>query len=497
MKAMLISLNEKRRKANRDTFIVVGVCIVNFLIRIPAITNPTYWDEMIYFQNAIELTRNNLNPFISQWVWVYKPPVIFMLPALCSRFLYPSLIWGRLEIFFLSSAALYFLYRLGERTFSSRIGLYSALLCVCFPLFTVVSYWFVDAIPFTAFFLASLYYYISGKPRQYALFSTLLVLTKETGIFLPVTLILYTFLLRYWHDTTQKYSYIRFSFYLILPILAFFSWMAINKILFGWYLYPDQVMLFNFLNILNQIKNNWVIKNIYLKDGIWVIFTTVLMGMTFLTGFIKQKIWEEIRFMYFILLIITGYFLFHLAGPISARYFLFLFPILFLLYSRVLSIYITNRFLLFGIIVFTCIMFIGLNINDSFRGPVLTETSYAYLRQIYSTKKLIMKLQKEYSDAFITAGWYISAPLTYPIFGYVTTQVKYASINSCNDFNTTTLKILRKEQVNQRKIIFVSYSKYETISSCSSLRRINHIDSVCPDQAYSTDDCFQIYSFSL
>ena len=215
------------------TFFILILCVLNIVLRLPLANLPAYADEIIYMDAVQTISNNNLNPFT--FYWGYKPPFILLGPAILNHFIGPSRIWGRIEIFLFSSLALLFLYRLGKLLFPSKFIIWIPLILALFPTFMVHSCLFTDSIPFTALFIMTLFYYFSDNKIKYSIAATLLVMTKETGIFLPVLLLFYNISFQNPKSKLIKYYIFKYQYYFI-PLCIFFLWLIFNKFTLGWYL---------------------------------------------------------------------------------------------------------------------------------------------------------------------------------------------------------------------------------------------------------------------
>src|SRR5690348_1436686 len=156
--------------SKRISFIVVVLLICNVIAHIPFLSQPVVDTEADYYYTAETIGNNHFNFFTP--TEEEKVPIIFIFPSLLTK-LYPSLLWGRLETLSTATIALVYVYLLSTFLYSSFVGLMAVVICMMFPMFAIQSVFFTDAMPQTAVFLATLYYFITKRKRGYLISASL------------------------------------------------------------------------------------------------------------------------------------------------------------------------------------------------------------------------------------------------------------------------------------------------------------------------------------
>ncbi len=415
-------LTDTMKKIIDSNWFIPILLLSNFLVRLHFLLIPAHLDEPFYFLEAEHIAKNAMNPFIN--FSAYKPPVIYIVPVLLDKLVFPSIAWGRLTAYLFSSLALGFIYKLAELLSNHRVATLSTVLVFLFPLFMVQSLFFVDAIAFTALFLGTLYYFFSDKLLPYIICSVLLCLTKEPGILLPAMLLIYTLLSPDRNRRAAGAPRIRW-FYHLIPVILFIDWLMGNKLFLGYY-FTTNLTPYSRQAVLQTITTGQYIRNlitILVSNAAWPFTGIIFVSFVFLRKSLTKQ-------MQLILIVLTAFILFHAAGDFLPRYVLFIYPLLILISVHVLKAWIKKTALLGAATVGIGVLFILTNIYTSvFASRIgLGDTSFAFMRYTQLKMQAISYISKSYSDSIIIDHTELLVPLlTYSEFGYVTHPIALAS----------------------------------------------------------------------
>lgn len=146
----------------------------------------------------------------------------------------------------------------------------------------------------TIFVFLTIYFYIKNNKLLYVVFGALLVLTKETGVLLIGTLLLWHFIKNIFYDEGKFFSKQNIINYLIvgIPILFLAIHMLLLKSNYGWYIMPERVEDFEFTwdAYYRRIRNSF--HYVFIDQGrkpliIMLIVFSILFNA-------KHKIWLRI-----------------------------------------------------------------------------------------------------------------------------------------------------------------------------------------------------------
>lgn len=399
---------------------VIGIAVVNFLIRAPFLDFPAHWDEVVYFEGALEVFNNRLNPFVE--FWSYKPPVLFELTAVFYKIFGVSRWVGRAIIALSSSLSIFLTYKLGKEIFTPKIGFWASILLFFNPLFFTQSNLFHAAVLVTFLFLATLYFYLKKRFWFYFFFGSLLVLTKETGVLLIISIFCFDFLVNFKKHPFKKY--IKKGLLILSPLTLFILWMVLNKYFLGWYLWPYNVSYFTFFSrpYERDTLNTFSLIS-YREQFLWFIFGFISFALLFSTGIaiLRKKIFNKWFFYFFIISLIFP--LIFYFGAFLPRYFLFTLPGLFLSFVWVLERVLKKEWLKILVLSATCLIFLIIPIHALFFSNEVPkwsgEREMSYLRIIKVSEEVVEFVQKEFPNNLVVTRWPLSYVLGDSAAGYV------------------------------------------------------------------------------
>lgn len=478
--------------------IVLIICVLNIVIHIPFLSLPANEDEVSYIEGTRAIANNHLNPFVR--FWGYKPPTMFVLPAVLYSFTGTALPWGHLEAAFFSSITLWFLYLLTKKFLDPLFGLYAVVLLWGFPLFTAQSFLYQDAISFAAMFIATLYFYFNDSLILYGIFATLLVFTKEPGVFLPAILFIHDYILkkRVGRMDSKDEEIIRFLVF-VAPEILFILWMLINKALFGWFLWPVNTGFFSLTHLTSDANLSTIIYYaVFLMTlhFFWFVSSVIIAGFLFIVSLASPSNQIARSRMYFLGVIVLIYYVFHLLGPINVRYFLFLYPILFVIFLMVVSLFIRNKRYVKLLVCILFISFLASNVYESIRkpNPENNEISFGYMREIQFRYRTINTMLKAYpKNAIFLSEGYITEELMDPVYGYVHEKTRTAFAMCKYLVDVQTIGYLIDGSFPQRLSGPVYYIQNPYNPLCPSLSSNKPVATVCADDSADSEDCVHIY----
>ena len=395
---------------------VLLVCAINLFVRLPLANLPVYHDETFYFNGALMVLKNNL------WPWVnfsgYKGPVVYEPVALLIGFLGVYRWWARILIYLCSSISIWLVYKLGKKLFGERVGLATAGLLLVMPLFMVHSLWYTDAVPLLMMVLLTLNYYFEGKMFEYFICSLLLVLTKETAIFVPLFLALFG---GQWLVG-------------LVPMVGFGIWMLLNKIFLGFYLSPASVDLLG--------GNGWLQKWSFGIFNWGTLFWLLAVG---LAAWQRKKINIKI-----VGLFLGMYFFYNLVYGITyfnQRYLLLVMPLVIMILVYLLEIIGGKKILMMGTIMMLLVMIL-IQAWQWQWGRVENGGDDLRVFKIMGLQRQVADyLGNNFADYKVLVTWPLADYISDPFLGYVKKPMTVVSDNSAQlmvvsavdlDLGTTT-----------------------------------------------------------
>ena len=383
-------------KKDWTTISMIAFCILFVLSHIPFLSVIPTNNANVYYDAVLAVLHNNLNPFVL--FEGYKPPLLFLLAAGLFRIFQPSIIIGNLITTLSASLALWFTYKLGTVLFHKKAGVVATLTLCVFPLFLSHSFQFTDAMFVTPMLLAAMYYFYKNNKTGYLVSMTIAILTRETSIFIPLLL---TFI-ELFHTKKIKQLSLSKLVMIVLPLIPFIVWMGINKQVFGWYLWPDNIKYFSFRfgTFIQQVGPH---AKVALFDCGAIVFLTCIT--IFIALMLTKKIkttWEQQHATILFLLFAGINFCIVTNGPFHPRYMFSTYPFLSILAvgSLFMSMKPKIATLLTTIIIATFIIYQALLYTLPLR--YWGESDLSQLRMASTFSKSFAFIHKEYPNALIT-----------------------------------------------------------------------------------------------
>jgi len=398
---------------------IFSLIIVNFLIRLPFANDIAILDEGGYFQGAIRIYENHLNPFIE--FDGYKPPVSVYISALFFTLFSPSRTIARLFIAFCSSLVLLLTYLLGRKLSHRNTGLAAAVLLFLYPAFFSQGFLYSDALPLAVLTLATIYSYLTKRYISYFVSATLLVMTKETAIFTLLALALYDIVVNKTLRTGR--TGIKQLLFLLCPVSYLVLWMLVNWWHFGWFVWLPSfellqagIQTYGRTSILIENFSNTFL-NVYAQPITWTLFTVFVLS----TGIPALR---KILFQSWIFFFLGFYllsFLFLSFRFLTPRYLVHVTPLVFLVFGHTITeTFGRNIRKIYIFVVLVCFWFIGWHtytvLHTQWYDPDM-DVSFFYYRAVH--KQAIDGIYRDYPDAVINKAWPWDTYLLTPLAGYV------------------------------------------------------------------------------
>lgn len=259
---------------------IFGMFLLVFLLNINNLILPYHWDDFNYVISAADYIYNNE---ITIFLWdqaLGHPPLFFIISGMIFKLFGESLLVSHVIVVIFSFLAVLFTYLISKELFSVKTAVISSLLLIFTPIFLSYSALFYSEISLTAFILMAIYFSIKNKPLISVLFGSLAVLTKEVGV-VAVLGILIAKLIKGNEKKNFIYS---------IPLVIFLILISLNKIHYGYFLFPRHISLIK----LNLIKNSLVfilmLKTIFFDQFRWVLTSLIPLSLLSKDCFKKKNI---------------------------------------------------------------------------------------------------------------------------------------------------------------------------------------------------------------
>lgn len=389
---------------------------------------PFYWDEAWSYAKAVFNMYENgptLNPTqVDQEIFRGHPLFFYFLTSALAHLSGWSLTAMHVWMLLLSLLGVVGFYFVVKQWLDSNSALIACAVLLASEMFFIQSSMLLPEVLIAFLFIFSIHFFLARKFLWYFITATVLVLTKESGLMLFPALGLYVI----WEAILQKKKFKSFIIHAIIylsPFFVFFVFMLVQKVKWGWYVFPEHVgyMNYSLSNIYGKLKEFVAI--IFTQEGRVVSSCISLFVILFL--FIKNKFKQNWTAQQKSILVVCCIFsicyaFFTAINFYSQRYLLSLLPMYALAIGALL--FRLKSFQVYKQVLSVCIVVIGLiyytTSYKSSQGDVsqgsrdMTRLHQAVINDFVLAKR----------EANFNVGFLLSEYLQYPEMGYVHQRYK-------------------------------------------------------------------------
>ena len=436
--------------------------ILIFLLDLTFLNLPYFWDAMQFIPLTKSLVENHLN-LISMYIqnifykisvsaiYEMEPLFLYLILAIFFIILGESIWIFHLIIIFFGFLTLYFTYLIGSYLYNKKIGFMASLLLSVFPLFFAQTNTYNWNVPFTAFMLMTLYFFIKKNKLAYILSSILMVLTVEISVIVIFIIICYILYKNF--NRLSKFKIIKNILFFSVPLFIFIIWMLWNKLIFGYFLNPLNVSLFGEFSF-NKFVSKFLA--IFIYNNAWILISINFIFL--ITILIKRNKKIRIRDETILLLsIIFGYFLIFSTMPermaFLIRYALHIYPLLFIFTANSLNNLLKRKTILILTVSLLLILFI---IDWKGERPFVggySESNLRFVDIVKTDQKMTQYIETNFPNESILAPWPQCWELSEPSYGYVTKSIKSECVETFKNLSYFNLVLYSPYSSSQKEIL--------------------------------------------
>lgn len=241
------------RLKNSYPFLVLCIfCIVFVVIKFATLNTPYFWDEAWVYAPAIkELAKNGISLLPDALSDTYSrghPLLFFTTGAIWVKLFGSSLFAMHLYALTIAISFVLMLFYVVQNLFDSVLALIVASLTLVQPIFVAQSGMVLPEVFLSLWAVLTIYHFVKGNNYYYFLFGMLMVLTKESGIVIIASLMLYQAVCFF----TGKINPVSFKLFFkntwvaFSPVIPFMIFLWIQHYQRGYYFYPEHISMLNF-----------------------------------------------------------------------------------------------------------------------------------------------------------------------------------------------------------------------------------------------------------
>jgi len=417
---------------NKYLLLTISTIFIFIIFKIPYLKLPFYSDESWVYGPAVRIMAKNgisLMPGSLPVNYLRGHPLFFFASnALWIRIFGDSLISIHLFNLLISCILIFITYLFGKKYFNDFIGFSSSFILCLQPIFLAQSTMVLPEVMLTLFCVLALYFYFQHKLIWYSIFACLATLTKETGV-VVILVCCIIFLINNWRRTESRpKSFFVGITYTLLPILPFVLFIVLQRIVNGWYLFPEHLGYISF-----NINTFW---KKFVESCL--SYLTLYQGRNFLTfsmiimliyiSFRKNKIeaWNIALYLFifvFIFVLVSSFNFF------TNRYILVAIPIFILLSMGIIFQIIKNTYFRAAyLLIFTLCQIQYINNKST------TDHYLGFIDAVRTNQDMVKYcLENDLRDKRIGTYFFTQVILTNKYSGYVNSDEVFTAIEGENE----------------------------------------------------------------
>jgi hypothetical protein len=477
---MISSMRSAIRSASPQPALIFAVIfVVIFLLHIPLLQLPYFWDEAGYYVPAARdlLLGGNLIPHTT--VSNAHPPLVLAWIALWWKCVGYAPLVTRSAMVMVAAFSLLGVFRLAERAANTQVAIASTLCTALYPVFFVQSSLAQVDLAAAGLTFWGLCAYLEDRPVAFATWFSLAALAKETAILAPVALAGWetlrwlipkrSALRRLWNDASgmekADFDYARRSarrfLSLVIPLLPLAAWYVYHYTRTGYVFGNPEFFRYNVASTLSPLRFLLALAlrlwQAFAYLHFWVLTLGMLVAMLLPavkdSGIERARIAIPVQMIF--LVIVTAYVIAMaiIGGAVLARYMLPAVPLVIIAGVSTLRRRLRDWPAAIAVVAIAFVAAWFWNPPYGFS----PEDNLAYRDYIVLHQDGERFLEARYPMAHALTAWPASDELTRPWLGYVTRPVQVVRIE---DFSLEEV-LSAAEFRSHFEVALVFSTKYE------------------------------------
>jgi 4-amino-4-deoxy-L-arabinose transferase-like glycosyltransferase len=391
----------------------------------PLLRLPYYWDEAGYYIPAARdlLLTGSLIP--RSTVSNAHPPLVMAYLALAWKLAGFSPAVTRLAMLLVAAFTLTGVFRLARRVANTEVAVASVICAGLYPVFFAQSAMAHLDLAAAGFTIWGLLAYVEDREWKSAMWFSLAVLTKETAILAPISLLLYSFIAVFFLKRLEPKWNLRSRppFKLALPVVVLAVWYGYHWSRTGFIFGNPEFLRYNLESTLHPIRillalgmRLWQVLG-YMNLYLLTLATILAMWLPALSddGRERPRIALDVQFS--LLAVIAGYILAMavIGGAVLARYLLPVLPLVMIVFIS--TLWRRVRYWRAVVAIVAVAFVAALFVNPPYGFAM--EDNLAYRDYILLHEQAEAFLQAHYPSSHVLTAWPASDEITRPYLGYV------------------------------------------------------------------------------
>lgn len=270
-----------------------------------------------------------------------------------------------------SVATLTIVFLLGKKVLSPLVGLSASMLLAVQPFFVAQSMMVLPEMLLTLLSILTIYFFIEKKKLFYLLACSLAVLTKESALILPVTLLAGDIAFCFFTKPPAKTNIVKeisSRTWILIPLIVFVLFVFIQRYQMGWFFFPEHIGYISSNPKTILARGFYAIFFIFgcQKRFLWLIPICFLLYKLVLNALIKRKATQQDYFFIILSSFFIGAILFAAINFMMNRYLLYALPVVVIMAVSGLMKLIIDKRIMIGIIILLMVVSISFPKSNKF-----------------------------------------------------------------------------------------------------------------------------------
>jgi len=420
---------------NNKSIYCIALIITLFVIsKIPFLALPFYWDEAWSYavaifdmhDHGISLIPGSVNTEFTRG----HPLLYYVSASIWTKIFGTTILSCHLFALLISCLSLYAVYLLSKNLFNNKVAIATCSIFAVQTWFWIQSTFLLPEVFLMLFSILAINAYFTKKWFLFTLWTSCVVLTKETGWVLLIMFLFDYFVLTIFWDWKQitKKRYWLDALFLLIPVFVLFTFLIIQKIRLGWFFFPSHIgmMHLHFSEIRENFLN--ILEVFLITQYRFLLLISIIVAIYFI---IRKNIILNIkdkRFVLFISIFIIAFIGFSCINFFTLRYLISILP-LYLLISTALfdKLPFSNKKWLIFVVAIILFGFITIDKKNE------SDVTIGYKNTIKVHKQALIFCEKNnwYNESLNT-GFLESYNAVIPRLGYLHDTLTFKNINMPN-----------------------------------------------------------------
>ena len=319
------------------SFIVVAVF---FSFNFQALNLPFYWDEAWVYGPAVRMMADSTPSLLPDSLPVEfsrgHPLLFHFLNAVWLKIFGNTVFQAHLFNLIIACLLLLAVYVTGKRIFSPLAGFLAVFFLGMQPVFLAQSVLVLPEVMLAVFVLIALVAFLENKKILYVVAATAALLTKESGIIVPIYVASYYVIRLMINKSFSLRKNLTDIAVILIPLLIFAIFLSVQYLERGWFFFPEHTGYLDFA--FGHIKNKFIdgySAYLFIYQGRNLLFFTGIAALLILL--VLRKKLQQVELIIFFLAFIFIFLLFSSVNFFSNRYIICVIPLFLILIAGLLS----------------------------------------------------------------------------------------------------------------------------------------------------------------